>query len=66
MFTRINTYDLVFVLTAIAFNLLIVCIFIAQKNGSAKLVKVFGILWLLLHFIPFATVFVRYMSREKA
>ena len=36
MFTRINAYDLVFVLTAIAFNLLIVGIFVASKNVWAK------------------------------
>jgi len=64
MFSRINTYDLVFVLTAIAFNLLIVCIFVAQKNGWAKSVKVISILWLLLS-IPFAVVFVRYLTEEK-
>ena len=64
MFTRINAYDLVFVLTAIAFNLLIVGIFVAQKNGWAKSVKVIGILWLLLT-IPFAVVFVRYLTEEK-
>jgi len=32
MFTRIKAYDLVFVLTAIAFNLLIAGILIAQKK----------------------------------
>lgn len=64
IFTRINAYDLVFVLTAIAFNLLIVGIFVAQKNGWAKQVKVFGFIWLLLT-IPFAVVFVRYLTKVK-
>jgi hypothetical protein len=65
MFTRINTYDLTFVLTAIAFNLLIVGIFVAQKNGRAKQVKVLGMLWLLLA-IPLAVVFVRYLAEGKS
>jgi hypothetical protein len=55
---------LVFVLTAIAFNLLIVCIFVAQKHGWAKQVKILGMLWLLLT-IPFAVVFVRYFTEGK-
>ena len=61
MYTRINAFDLVFVLTAIAFNLLIVCIFVAQKNGWAKATRFIGLLWLLLT-IPFSVVFVRYLT----
>jgi hypothetical protein len=64
MFTGIDAYDLVFVLTAIAFNLLIVGIFVAQKNGWAKPVRIIGILWLLLA-IPLAVVFVRYLTEGK-
>jgi hypothetical protein len=64
MFAGIDAYDLVFVLTAIAFNLLIVGIFVAQKNGWAKPVKIIGILWLLLT-IPLAVVFVRYLTEGK-
>jgi hypothetical protein len=64
MFTRVNTYDLVFVFTAIAFNLLIVGIFVASKNGWAKPARVFGSLWFLLT-IPFAVVFVRYLIEGK-
>ena len=64
MFTRINAYDLAFVLTAIAFNLLIVGIFVTQKNGWAKPFKVFSMLWFLLT-IPFAVVFVRYLTEGK-
>ena len=60
IFTRINAYDLVFVLTAIAFNLLIAGIFIAQKKERPKLVKTFGIVWLLLA-IPLAIVFINYL-----
>ncbi len=65
MFTRISAYDLTFVLTAIAFNLLIVGILVAQKNGQAKQVKVLGMLWLLLA-IPLAVVFVRYLVEGKS
>jgi hypothetical protein len=64
MFTRIKAYDLVFVLAAIAFNLLIVGIFVAQKNGWAKSVEVMGVLWLLLS-IPFAIVFIHYLTEGK-
>ena len=59
MFAQLSTVDLMFVLTAIAFNLLIAAIFIAQKLGKDKLVKTFGILWLWL-LIPLALVFVFY------
>ena len=59
MFTQLNTFDSMFVLSAIAFNLLIAAIFIAQKLGREKLVKTFGILWLWL-LIPLALVFVSY------
>jgi hypothetical protein len=64
MFTGISAYDLVFVLTAIAFNLLIAGIFVAQKNGWSRSVKVIGVLWLLLT-IPFAVVFVHYWAEGK-
>jgi hypothetical protein len=64
MFTRINAYDLVFALAAIAFSLLIVGIFVATKNGWAKPARVFSNLWFLLT-IPFAVVFVRYLTEEK-
>jgi hypothetical protein len=39
-----NTIDLMFVLSAIAFNLLIAAIFVAQKLIREKLVKAFGVL----------------------
>ena len=59
MFLQMNTFDLIFVLSAIMFNLLIAAIFIAQKLGREKLVRIFGILWLWL-ILPLALVFVSY------
>ena len=59
-----NTYDLTFVLSAVAFNLLIAAIFIAQKLGREKLVRIFGILWLWL-IIPLALVFVAYWQAGR-
>ena len=64
MFTNLATFDLLFVLSAVAFNLLIAAIFVAQKLGQDKLVKTFGILWLLL-IIPLALVFVSYWQAGK-
>jgi len=59
-----NTFDLIFVLSAVAFNLLIAAIFIAQKLGREKLVRTFGILWLWL-IIPLALVFVGYWQAGR-
>ncbi len=53
-------YDFVFVFTALAFNLLIAGIFIAQKKGRADLVRQLGRLWLLLA-LPLAIVFIHYL-----
>ena len=66
MFTGLNNFDLMFMLSAIAFNLLIAAIFIAQKFGKEILVRTFGILWLWL-LVPLAMVFVSYWrdGREK-
>ena len=55
----IDAYDLVFVLCALAFNLLIAAIFCAQKRKRHKLTKIFGITWLTLA-IPLAVVFIHY------
>lgn len=52
-----NILDLIFVLSATAFNLLIAAIFVAQKLGREKLVRALGILWLWL-FVPLALGFV--------
>jgi hypothetical protein len=60
LFTQVNAYDLVFVLTAVAFHLLIAGIFVAQKRERPELVRIFGILWLSLA-IPLAVVLVHYL-----
>ena len=59
-----DTFDFMFVLSAVAFNLLIAAIFIAQKLGRDKLVRTFGILWLWL-IIPLALVFVSYWQQGR-
>ena len=59
-----TTFDIMFVLSAVAFNLLIAAIFIAQKFRRDKLVKTFGILWLWL-IIPLALVFVAYWQEGR-
>jgi hypothetical protein len=56
-----DIFDLVFVLTAVVFNLLIVGIFIATKKERPELRKTFGKLWLLLA-IPLAVVFIHYLT----
>jgi hypothetical protein len=64
IFTRIRTIDLVFMLTAIAFNLLIAGIFIASKRELPSLRKVLGVVWMLLA-IPFAIVFINYVVEGR-
>jgi len=59
-----TTFDFMFVLSAVAFNLLIAAIFIAQKLGREKLVRTFGILWLWL-IVPLALVFVAYWQQGR-
>lgn len=54
-----DIFDVIFVLSAVAFNLLIAAIFIAQKLKQVKLVRTFGILWLCLA-IPLILAFVSY------
>jgi hypothetical protein len=61
LFTRMEPYDLVFVLAAVAFNLLIAGIFIAQKKERHKLTRTFGITWLTLA-IPLVIVFIHYLT----
>ena len=58
-------YDFMFVLSATLFNLLIAAIFIAQKNENDRLVKTFGIAWLLLG-IPLLIVFIEYLGEGKS
>lgn len=56
--------DLVFLLSALAFNLLLAVFFVAQKNRWAKTARVIGILWLLLA-MPLAFVFARYLAERR-
>lgn len=51
--------DLVFVLSALAFNLLIIGVYISQKLGKLRLVRGFGIALLCLT-LPFLIVFIAY------
>jgi hypothetical protein len=53
----LDALNLIFVLSAIAFNLLIACILLAQARGRLDLRRRFGILWLSLA-VPLAIVFV--------
>lgn len=59
-----ESFDLSFVITAVIFNLLITGIFIAQKQAKDKLVRQFGITWLLLA-IPLTVVYIRYWTLSK-
>ena len=58
-------FDLIFVFSAVIFNLLIAGIFVAQKQGREKLVRRFGVTWLLVA-IPLTIVYVRYWMLDKA
>ena len=64
MFSRLDAVDLLFVLTAVLFNLLIASVFIAQKKEKPKLVRVIGISWLLLA-IPLTIVFINYLKTGR-
>jgi len=56
----LDVFDLVFVITALAFNLLIAALFIASKKMHLKLMRAFGIAWLSLA-IPLGLVFTHYL-----
>jgi len=56
----LHVFDLLFVITAVAFNLLIAALFIASKKMHLKLMRAFGIAWLSL-VIPLTIVFVYYL-----
>jgi hypothetical protein len=56
----LDVFDLVFVITALAFNLLIAALFIASKKMRLKLMKALGIAWLSLA-IPLGLVFTHYL-----
>ena len=61
----LDGFDLLFVISATIFNLLIAGIFIAQKKGRPKWMRGFGTAWLFLA-IPLTIVFIRYLSLGKA
>jgi hypothetical protein len=54
----------VFLLSALAFNLLLAILFVAQKNGWTRAVRGIGTLWLLLAF-PLVFVFARYLAEGR-
>lgn len=56
--------DLIFVLTANAFLLLLAVLLAAQKNHRVKTIWVIGVLWLLLA-APLALVFSRYLAEGR-
>ncbi len=60
MNTPIDIFNLVFVISAIAFNLLIAGILLAQERGCLDLRRKLGALWLSLA-VPLAIVFVVYL-----
>jgi CubicO group peptidase (beta-lactamase class C family) len=62
--SNLFAYDLVFVLTALVFNLLLAALYVARRNGWARTARVLGVLWLLLA-VPFATVFARYLTEGR-
>jgi hypothetical protein len=57
---QLDAFDLVFVVCAVLFNLLIAAIFIAQKRGQEKLVRTLGIAWLSLG-VPLTLVFFKFL-----
>ena len=56
--------DLVFLFSALAFNLLLAVFFVAQRNRWIKTARGIGILWLLL-VIPLAFVFASYLAEGR-
>jgi hypothetical protein len=61
---EMNGFDLVFVISATVFNLLIVGIYLTQKFGKVKIARQLGICALALT-IPFLVVFVAYLFEGK-
>ena len=59
-----DVFDLVFVITAVVFNLLIIGIFIATKKQRPELRKAFGVAFVSLG-IPFTIVFIRYLFEGR-
>jgi len=64
MLVGTSPFDLLFVLSAAFFNLLIAAIFVAQKLEKEKLVRTLGILWLCL-VVPLSLVFVAYLREGR-
>jgi hypothetical protein len=60
-----DLFDWVFGLSALAFNLLIAGIFIADKLGRPKLIRTLGLIWLSLA-LPLGVVLVRYWAVGRA
>jgi len=60
-----DIFDSVFVVCSVAFNLLIVGIFIATKQVHPELRKIFGVAFVSLG-IPFTVVFVRYLLQGRS
>jgi CubicO group peptidase (beta-lactamase class C family) len=56
--------DLIFLVTAILFMLLLAVLLAAQKNHRVKTTWVIGVLWLLLA-VPFALLFSRYLAEGR-
>ena len=61
MSATMDVFDLIFVIAAVIFHLSIVGVYIAQKKGHDKLVRIFGSVTLLLG-IPLAFVFGHYLA----
>lgn len=61
---QLKTFDLLFFLSAVGFNLLIAAIFVAQRYRREKLVRIFGILWLSL-IIPLSLVYLAYQREGR-
>jgi hypothetical protein len=59
-----DVFELLFVITAVAFNLLIAALFIASKKMHRKAMGACGIAWLALG-IPLAVVFINYLLAGK-
>jgi hypothetical protein len=60
----ISGVDLLFVISALLFNLFIIGVYIAQKLGKSGLVRKFGIALLCLT-IPFLVVFISFLITGK-
>jgi len=56
--------DLIYLVTAIAFLLLLTALLAAQKNQRVKTTRAIGVLWLLLA-VPFTIVFIRYLAEGR-